>query len=55
MDRPNASMAQVVETSLKMDNKKDALAYLVEHRVPDRVIARLLSLATNPGQRRQAG
>lgn len=43
MDRPNFSMAAIVDRGLAMDNRQDAVAYLAQQHVPDRVIARVLS------------
>lgn len=52
MDRPNSEMAAAVAKALAMANKLDAVTYLAEHRVPDRVIARLLSERAESGERR---
>lgn len=43
MDRPNATMAAVVNIGLGMGDKQAALAYLMANSVPERVIARVLS------------
>lgn len=52
MDRPNTELAAVVETALRMEHKPEAVAYLVQHQVADRVIARLLSERAEVSQRR---
>jgi len=52
MDRPSSEMAAAVARALAMANKLDAVTYLAEHRVPDRVIARLLSERAESGERR---
>jgi hypothetical protein len=43
MDRPNTTMAAVIDAGLRMNDKQAALAYFVKNSVPERVIARVLS------------
>lgn len=52
MDRPNTAMAALVNASLAMANRRDAIAHLVANRVPDPVIARLLCARTDVARRR---
>ena len=52
MDRPNTAMAVAVNESLSMANRRDAVAHLIANRVPDRVIARLLSERVDIAKRR---
>lgn len=52
MDRPNTELAAIVDSALRMQHKAEAVAYLVQHQVADRVIARLLSERAEASQRR---
>jgi hypothetical protein len=54
MDRPNVKMATIVETGLTMASRLRAIAYMLDHRVPERVIARVLSPSAHEGERRAA-
>lgn len=52
MDRPNTAMATAVNSGLAMVDRRDAVAYLLAHRVPDNVIGRLLSEQVDATKRR---
>lgn len=52
MDRPDTGMAAIVAASLDLPDRQAAVAYLLAHRVPDRVIARLLSPTASCRERR---
>lgn len=43
MDRPKTEIATTVDEGLRIPHERDATAYLVKYKVPDRVSCRVLS------------
>jgi hypothetical protein len=53
MDRPNTELAAAVEVALAMPHRADGVKHLLELRVPDATIARVLCERTDRNKRRR--